>query len=331
MRILQVNSARHLGGAETHVIELTDALRRRGHNVVVAGRRNGPVQPQIHLPFLNSADVYSAYRLSRFLKTTPFDVVHAHVARDYPVVAAAVRGLNVKLVLTRHLLYPIRAHALYRRVDGWTAPTSQILQTLAPLRPKLSEVIPNWVDVEKFRYRPHPLHRPINIGLLGQISPHKGHEEALAAQRILGGEYRLLIAGKGDDSYVRTLSARALDLPVEFLGFVDLPDFFEMVDILVAPSREEPFGIILLEAMGAGIPVIATAAGGPLDIIRPDIDGLLIPPKNPEALAAAVRALTHEDCRRRVIDEARKHVESEFDIRKVVPRIEGFYREVLAR
>src|SRR5437773_577021 len=82
MRILQVNSARHLGGAETHVIELTDALRRRGHNVVVAGRRNGPVQPQIHLPFLNSADVYSAYRLRRFLKTTPFDVVHAHVARD---------------------------------------------------------------------------------------------------------------------------------------------------------------------------------------------------------------------------------------------------------
>jgi len=329
VRILQVNSARDLGGAETHVLELTDALRSRGHHVTVAGRRGGAVQPQIQLPFLNSADFYSAFRLRQFLKANAFDVVHAHVARDYSVVAAAVWGLDIRLVLTRHLLHTIRTHLLYKRVDGWIAPTPQVLKTLAPLAPRQTAVIPTWVNVEKFPYRPHSLHRPIHLGLLGQIAPHKGHEDALAAVRILGNDYRLFIAGKGEDSYMRLLKERARDLPVEFPGFVNAPDFFDMVDILLLPSWEEPFGIVLLEAMSSGIPVIATAAGGPLHIIRPDVDGLLIPPKTPEALAAAIEELTHEDSRSRIIDAARKRVELEFNIRKVVPKIEEFYRGVL--
>ena len=118
MRILQVSSARNLGGGETHVIELVAALKNLGHEVAVAGRRGGPIPAQVHLPFANSADIYSALRLRRFIKSHAFDIVHAHVARDYPIVAAAAWGLPVKLVLTRHLLYPVRALRLYSRVDG---------------------------------------------------------------------------------------------------------------------------------------------------------------------------------------------------------------------
>ena len=324
MRILQVSSPLQLGGGETHVTELTGALRSLGHDVVLAGRHGGAVKPQIEFAFRNALDIGTVFGLRALLKRERFDIVHGHVARDYPLVAAAAWGLPVKVVLTRHLLYPVRSNFLYRRVNGWIAPTNQILRTLAPHKPRASSVIPNWVDLEKFEYRPHPPHRPLTLGLLGQISPHKGHEDAIEALRILGPTYRILIAGKGQDDYVAQLKEKSRNLPVRFAGFVALPDFFEEIDVLLVPSWEEPFGIVLLEAMASGIPVIATEAGGPLDILRSGVDGFLVPPRNAQALADAVRALYGQ--RERITQAARRRVEAEFDIRKVVPRVEAFYR-----
>jgi glycosyltransferase involved in cell wall biosynthesis len=331
MRILQVNSASNLGGGETHVLELVEALRSHGHDVTVAGRQGGAVRPEVHFSFRGSADVITALRLRHFMLRNVFDVVHAHVARDYTVVAAAALNLRVKVIFTRHLLYPVRGNPLYRRVDGWIAPTSQMLARLEPLRPKRSALIPNWVDLNKFRYSPHPTHRPVNIGLLGQISPHKGHEDAIAAMRELGPEYRLIIAGKGEDSYVSRLQNLCRDLPVEFSGFAEFKEFFGRVDVLLVPSWEEPFGIVILESMATGVPVISTSAGGPLDIIRPGVNGLLVPPQNPPALAKAVRSLSDAQLRATIVEQARKHVESTYDIQKVIPKIEAFYLEVLGK
>jgi glycosyltransferase involved in cell wall biosynthesis len=331
MRILQVNSARRLGGGETHVLELVEALRRRGHGVVVAGRSNGPLHTDIRLPFINSADIFTAWRLRRILRKESFDILHAHVARDYAVCAAAAWGIaKPKIIFTRHLLYPVRAHAFYGRVDGWIAPTSQILKTLQPLSPRMSAVIPNWVDVEKFAYRPHALHSPLTVGLLGQISPHKGHDDAIEAMRELGLGFRLVVAGTGDPKYVQTLKEKSVGLQVDFPGFVSARDFFETVDVLAVPSWEEPFGIVVLEAMATGIPVIATGRGGPLEMIPSPLHGILVPPRQPAALANAIRCLTADEKRRSEITRhARAHVEENFDIGRVVPQIEGFYRRAM--
>src|SRR5438045_9036960 len=86
MRILQVRSARDWGGGETHVLELVESLRKHGHDVVLAGRADGPLKPDVALPFMNSADFITAGRLRSRLKKCAFDVVHAHVARDYTIV-----------------------------------------------------------------------------------------------------------------------------------------------------------------------------------------------------------------------------------------------------
>ena len=326
MRILQVSSPLQLGGGETHVIELTEMLRHLGHNVVVIGRRGAAVKPQIEFSFLNSFDVSTVLRLRALLKREHFDVVHAHVARDYPLVLAAASGLAVKVVLTRHLLYPIKSKFLYRRVNGWIAPTKQILAALAPLKPQIAEVIPNWVDVEKFAFKPHKPHTPVTLGLLGQIAPHKGHDDAIEALRLLGDGYRLVIAGKGETNYVEELHRKSAGLAVAFPGFVSLPEFFETIDILLVPSWEEPFGLVILEGMSSGIPVIATSAGGPLDILRSETEGILVPPRDPQALARAVPFAVEQ---RQLLTQAARHrAEAEFDIRKVVPRIEAFYRKL---
>ena len=321
MHILQVSSADDLGGGETHVLQLSQALRTRGHTVAIAGRRNGPLKPDIALPFLNSLDLLTALRLRSVIKHTPFDVLHSHVARDYSIVAAAAwRIPRLKVVFTRHLLYRVRNHVFYKRVDGWIAPTQQILGTLDSLHPKRSAVIPNWIDLEKFPYRPHAFHTPVVVGLVGQISPHKGHDDAIEALRLLGGGFRLLIGGKGEASYEALLKQKSAGLPVEFLGFVSAPDFFEKIDILIVPSWEEPFGLVLLEAMASGVPVIATNLGGPKEIAH----GTLVPPRHPAALAQAIRDLHPE----KMIREARDHVEKNFDMRLIVPSIEKFYGEL---
>ena len=330
MRILQVSSAENWGGGETHVSQLVKSLRNCGHDVVVAGRPNSPLKAQIELPFLNSADFITAVRLRRRLKEARFDIIHAHVARDYTIVAAAAWKIpRAKVVFTRHLLHPIRRHLFYRRVDAWIAPTSQILETLAPLAPKTSEIIPNWVDLEQFLFRPHPLHRPVKIGLLGQVSPHKGHEDAIEALRRLDGNFRLVVAGKGDASYEKELQKKAAGLTLEFLGFVSRTDFFQKTDLLILPSWQEPFGIVLLEAMASGVPVIATNRGGPTEIISSPLYGVLVPPRDPCALANAIRSLAADEERRSaIVRNARERVEKHFDIRIVVPQIEDFYKRL---
>ena len=75
--------------------------------------------------------------------------------------------------------------------------------------------------------------------------------------------------------------------------------------------------------------VVPYAAGGPLDIIRSGIDGILVPPKNPDALAGAIRSLKDASLRQNMIRSARERVESHFDIRNVIPKVEQFYRQVV--
>jgi glycosyltransferase involved in cell wall biosynthesis len=121
-----------------------------------------------------------------------------------------------------------------------------------------------------------------------------------------------VIAGEGDPAYVRALKRKSSGLPVEFAGFVSLPAYFAEIDVLIVPSWQEPFGIITLEAMASGIPVVAT---GQADVVR----GTVVPPRDPHALAQAIR-----NCK--IDPAARPHVEKNFDIRQLVPRIEEFYR-----
>jgi glycosyltransferase involved in cell wall biosynthesis len=165
---------------------------------------------------------------------------------------------------------------------------------------------------------------------LGQISPHKGHDDAIEALRRLSTGFRLLIAGKGEAGYLDQLRKKSVGLPVEFLGFVELPQFFSMVDILAVPSWEEPFGIVLLEAMASGVPVIATNRGGPSEIIRSALHGVLVPARDPAALASAIQSLAEDGERRQLISKsARELVEANFDIRVVIPQVEDFYRRVM--
>ena len=332
MRILQINSASTWGGGETHLAALAAGLRACGHEVFVAGRRRGAFQGQtdLALPFQNAFDIYSALRLRRWLRQHPCDIVHAHVARDYAPACLAVAGHDrARLVCTRHLLYPLRPHPLYRRIAAWIAPTAGIARTLAPLGPRVIRVIANGIDTAGYGFRPYRPQDRLRLGLLGQLAPHKGHEDALEALRQLGPRFELRVAGAGDDAYVRQLRHRAEGLPVEWAGFTPAPEFLAGIDVLLAPSWEEPFGLVILEAMAAGVPVVATDAGGPAGIITAGVTGYLVPPRQPAALAAAVRALAADpEGTAALARRARALVEERYGARAMAERVEALYRSL---
>jgi glycosyltransferase involved in cell wall biosynthesis len=330
MNILQVCSADVLGGGEVHVIELIEKLREHGHRVHVAGRAGGPLELDCAFGFRNSLDLYTAFRLRRIIERERFDVVHAHVARDYSIVAMALAGVRgPKLVFTRQLIFPVKRHPFYSRVDGWIVTTNQILESIRHLGPKATTIVPNWVNVSRMPYEERAIRGPVTLGLLGQVSPHKGHEDAIEAVRDLGSGYRLLVGGSGRPEYEESLRMKASGLPVEFLGFVKPAEFLQQIDILVLPSWEEPFGIVVLEAMASGVNVVATDAGGPPEILDHGRAGLLVPPRDPASLANAVRRLAEDErLRQEFRERALERVRSQYDIELAVPRIEEFYAQL---
>src|SRR5262249_33773728 len=125
MRILQINSAREIGGGERHLVDLINTLSGHGHKVFAAVNLESPLVPELstlrrenifQLPLRNWWNLRSAMELSKFVRARQIEIVHAHVARDYPLAALATGRTNARLVLTRHVLFPLnRIHRLTLR------------------------------------------------------------------------------------------------------------------------------------------------------------------------------------------------------------------------
>ena len=184
------------------------------------------------------------------------------------------------------------------------------------------------------------------IGAAARLDVWKGLEDFIDAAAVVHRtrpDARFVIAGgpiEGLESYASTLQeqarGRGLTGVLHFAGWkygpTEMPDFHRSLDVLVLPSREpEPFGLVVLEAMASSRPVIATAQGGPLEIVVDGTTGVLVEPRNPEAMARAMVALVDDAPRGRMMGAAgRERVETEFAIERTVERLQLLYDEVLA-
>jgi glycosyltransferase involved in cell wall biosynthesis len=137
----------------------------------------------------------------------------------------------------------------------------------------------------------------LRIGFIGRLDPAKGVETLIDAFRISGlANAKLVIAGAGEDSYVASLRVRAGDSDIVFLGRVIPGDFYSDVDVVVVPSRwNEPLGMVVIEAMAHGKPVIGSRRGGIPELIEDNVDGLLFNPEDTGQLASLLRRLASED------------------------------------
>jgi glycosyltransferase involved in cell wall biosynthesis len=334
LRVLQVCSAEGIGGGEVHVADLAVGLAERGFHVEIAVRpksglpelmrtrwpENGGQMAWHRMPFRNAVDLTTVHRLARVIDEGSIDVVHAHVARDYPLAALAVKHAGRgALVLTRHHYLPIKGNVLYRKLlaDATVVAVSESVRrtVLESLRPDPERVvtIPNWIDLEPYvtpRDRSAERHalgitRRDAVALVGQLTPLKGQEEFLRAaglvlERRTDVEFLLV----GDDRKpgapfevkLRKLADRlGVGDAVRFLGYrPDLPGIFAAVDAVAVPSWNEAFSLVTAEAMAAGRPVVASRAGALEELVEDGVTGLLVPPRDPAALAEAMLRLASD-------------------------------------
>jgi glycogen(starch) synthase len=311
----------HLGGYELVWQASVRALRARGHVVRVictdtvlspdAREQDEDVHRELRWYWRDHAWPRLRWRDRRAVERTDRAIVAGHVREFAPDVVAffAMGGLPMSLVTQNRLPAVAVVHDDWLtygpREDQWhrlmrhrrlhAAGTwlfvSEFLQARALASPwRLGEtaVVPAGIAAGFRNPRPAP---PWSWSLLyvGRPDPRKGADVALAALDHLPPQATLTVAGAaepGDGARVRALGR----VPQNHLPYV-----YAAADAVLVPSRvDEPFGLVALEAMGLGRPVVATARGGAAEYLRDGINALTVPPDDPEALAAAVRRLADD-------------------------------------
>ncbi len=365
MKVLHLSSARGWAGGEAHVVVLGRHLAERGVATTLACRPGSPIGkaflelglPVIDLALGGAADLVSMARLARFCKREQIDVVHAHPARDYWLaVGARLLSPGPRVVVTRHLVSKRRdpiAHALlYRRIDRVIAVSRAVGESLVRVMSVPSSkiaVIPNGIDTRRYADAASGrLRRELAVestvplvGMVGTVSPHKGQQVFLRAlprvrERFPGCVGVIAGGDREGGRYIEALRAMARDLglgdSVRFLGArPDVPEVLKDLTVFVLASVEEPFGLVLVEAMAAGVPVVATDAGGPCEIVADEETGLLVESGNVEALGAGIaRLLGDPALARRFAAAGQRRAIERFDAAVMADRTLDLYRMVLA-
>jgi glycosyltransferase involved in cell wall biosynthesis len=366
VRILQVSSARNLGGGERHLADLANALHARGHEVYAALPPRSPLREELRalppqnifaLRLRNALDVKSALALARLIREHRIEIVHAHLARDYPLAAlATMRNRRTKLVITRHVLFPLnRLHALTLSHAARVIAVSRAVER-ALLKRKIFPankitVIHNGIDFrrldaslqnfdrETFRREMRIPLDALLIGTIGDLKKQKGHEDFLRAAALIAREepsaHFVIVGadttreGEYQASLERLVKELGLTDRVTFAGWMkETAPLLAALDVYVSASHTESFGLSIVEAMAAGLAVVATATEGAQEIIDRQDVGVLVPIGDAEELAQAVRNLLKDaNERTRIGKLARASARTRFSLERMVDETEQVYLE----
>ena len=355
MRIAQVcpYSLTVPGGVQAQVMGLARVLRQLGHEVRVLAPCDGPPPEPWVTPLGMSIptaangsvapiapDPSAALRTIRALRDEEFDIVHLHeplvpgptlttlIVADVPRVGTFHRaGASVAYARLRPA---VRWFA--RRLDLRCAVSEEAAATATAALGGTYEVLFNGIEVDRFASaEPSPTDGP-TIFFVGRHDPRKGLAVLIEALALLPPEVRLWIGGDGPQT--RELQARSAGDPrITWLGRIDETEKARRLrgaSVFCAPSLGgESFGVVLLEAMAAGVPVVASDLTGYRAVARGGVDALLVPPGDAVALAAALRdALTDPDMACRMASSASAHV-AVFGMGGLAERYLDLYRRLI--
>ncbi|HKG62340.1 MAG TPA: glycosyltransferase family 4 protein [Pyrinomonadaceae bacterium] len=356
MRILQVCSVTTFGGGERHLADLSHALTDLGHDVYAASVPGSPLWDE--LSFLDKGHTFALSRfnylknltgLAGFVRANDIEIVHAHAARDYHLAALVVRlASHARLVLTRHALFPLKRinSPLLKcaaRVIAVSQAVAESLRRNRVIESAKITVVHNGIDVHRFN-QPVTARNgdfPVVVGTLGHLAPIKGHDVFIrAAAQVIARrpDVRFLVIGEDKSphlSYRRSLESLVAELnlngTVTMPGWRDdIPEVLSSLTLFVSAARSEPFGLAIVEAMAARLPVIATASEGATEIIEDGHNGKLVPADNPEALAQAINNLLDDplECSR-LARNAQLAARDCYSLERMARDTERVYRDVV--
>jgi phosphatidylinositol alpha-mannosyltransferase len=354
------------GGVNQHVRYLYQNLRLRGHDVRILTTSHGlqrasdgdviRIGKGFSMPANGSVGTITLSprflsQVGDVLEAEAFDLLHFHepfVPFLSPILLTMSNSVNVA---TFHAYsgwsfsYQLGARLMgryARRLHGRIAVSAAARHFIDRYFPGDYKVIPNGVDLQRFR-RAVPIARwqdgTRNLLFVGRFESRKGLLELLKAYRLLrraGCQCRLLVVGSGPQEREarRYLMTRRMG-GVEFLGKVSDEErdaLFKTADVYISPATgRESFGIVLLEAMAAGTPIVCSDIHGYKGVVRRGREGLLVPPKKPKAIAAAVaRLLSDDELRARMGASGIARAE-EFSWERVTAKVDDYYGFVIRR
>lgn len=365
--ILYINHFTAVYGSENSLFELVTHLDESRLAPLVILPDDGPLSQKIRsvgvrvitspLNSLKAKNPFpylmTVYNLVRIIRRERVNLVHANcdLSGQYSIVAGRLAGVPT-VCSTRNLL---GARAYKLSFLGWAdALVANSQATASTYRTHLAQrryIIHNAVDLAKFtptglsiqlRHKWGLDKQTFIIGVVARITPSKGQDtflEALAQVVKQEPQTHAFLIGsteidRSDDFFFvlkRMVQTLGLSDKVTFNDAVEsVPAFLEMIDLIVCPSIAEPFGRILIEAMAMEKPVVATAAGGALEVVVDGKTGLLVPPSDSKALASAMLKLMRSpDIARSMGLEGRQRVKKMFSIDRHVEKMERIYKEIL--
>ena len=354
------------GGVTVHISRLADRLEAAGHEVKILAphspSRDLPVGCEV-IPLGRSVPVPAGGSVARVslslwldhkvrdvLSRESFDLVHIHEPLMPVLSLTVLRHSNAVNVGTFHAVhgkfrnygwsFPI-LRRWFKRLDGCIAVSPAAREYVERFFRAEYEIIPNGIDVENFSRPKEPIpglnDGKTNILFVGRMEKRKGFRYLLEAYGKLKWEnpnIRLVVVGPGspDRDCYRIMSERNLQ-DVVFAGTVsyeDLPRYYQSAHICCAPATgRESFGIVLLEAMASGKPVVATNIKGYAAVVEHGRQGLLAPPKDASKLAEALGFLINDPKLREQMGAAGREKAARFEWDLVAKQIMGYYDQVM--
>jgi glycosyltransferase involved in cell wall biosynthesis len=358
VRVLHIETGRHLYGGARQAGNLIAGLNRAGVGNLLVCLPGHPLAataaPVSVLPLACAGDHDLGFyrRLRRLIRQQAPDLVHVHSRRGADLWGGrAARAEGVPAVLTRRVESREPAAWLRYKLDPYPAVaaiSSAVANELAAAGVPAGRVhrIASAVDTECFRPDPAARGRLLErfelppealiAGAAAQLIARKGLASLVPlAARLSAAEprLRLLLFGRGPEAarLGRLIRAAGLQRQVRLCGFVaDWPALLPGLDLLLHPARREGLGSVILEAMSAGVPVVAAAAGGIPDLIEDGVSGRLLALAAADAWQAALLALLRDPPGRQALAAAaRQRIAERFTIERMTERYLELYRDVL--
>lgn len=317
--LLNVNIGKEwaFGGMEAHAELLASTLIERGHNVILGCWVNGTVKggatglllPARRLRTANSGDIFALLKMVRICLRERIDIIIANHGKDFWPAAIAARLAGIPVLLIRHMengLKRTTAWLINHHVDKVIAVSEAVRDSLVRCGVDAGKIDVVFNGIPMKRFDPDAFRdatareelrfgvQDIVIGTSGKLSEEKGVYDLLEACGRIAGvwpDMKLLYVGEGAEKAGISNEARrrAMGNRVVFAGLRrDVAHVYSAIDIFVFPSHSEGMPMALLEAMAMARPVIATRVGGIPEIVHDGVNGILVPPRDPEALARAI-------------------------------------------
>jgi glycosyltransferase involved in cell wall biosynthesis len=345
-----INSTRKWGGVKTWTLDFGSALRDRGHKIVALVRPGTPFVAACRDQCFTVHEVrfgpkYNPVAIARLvgtLRQERADLAVVNISKDLDVGAVAARMCRLPVLHRVGLLEDYRntvEERLHFRflVDHVLVPgrwmKQELLKSVPWLRAERITAIPNAKRLGGYPARAPSDPGCVTFGITSQLSPSKGHTEVFSALRTLvakGLSVRLRVAGAGGSlGHLQEETRRlGIESAVEFCGFQrDVPGFLSTLDIFVLASSKEGFPNTLLEALCAGLPVVAYGLEGVREMVE-DV-GLTVAVGNQAQLADGMEQLARNaPVRTRLGAAARKLAAERYDVTQVVLRLETLLRRL---